>query len=139
MRQIRYLWLIVLQVVLTSCGPTVMTINDLKFLRKGMSAREVASTLPIQYTRTFEIDNNPLYVIHTYPLLVEKVVTGGGVGYGGAGGYSAPAPTTTFSTENSVFLIYRNERLRYWGMMGEIQKSEDVEMQQLAPRLLEFR
>jgi len=34
-----------------------------------------------------------------------------------------------------VLLIFGKSGLRYWGMMGDIQKSEDVEMQELAPRL----
>jgi hypothetical protein len=40
--------------------------------------------------------------------------------------------STTYDYTNVFYLIYRGGRLRYWGMMSEIQKSEDLEIQENA-------
>lgn len=98
-----------------------------------MTIDSVTKLLPIRPTNVINLDSIPSYVVHSYPLTIEVFATGGSAG--GVGGASAPMPTTYTSINSAVLLIFGKSGLRYWGMMGDIQKSEDVEMQELAPRL----
>lgn len=125
-----------LSILLVSCGPKSLTFHDLKLLRKGMPVDSVSQMLPIERTRTYTVSGKQDYLVHSYPLLIAQVTqtSSYGGGYGGfGGGYSAPMTTsTTYDYTNVFYLIYRGGRLRYWGMMNEIQKSEDLEIQENA-------
>ena len=99
-------------------------------LRIGMRVREVDSVLAIQPNRIVTLSRLPEYDVHIYPLVVD-VVRKNALSLN-----RMVLPLYMTSTiVDSLYLIFRQGQLRYWGSMSDLQKSEDHEIHVLAPIL----
>jgi len=132
MKNLTSIMVVCLACLAVSCGPKALTFHDVQYLRKGMPLDSVTAMLPIEHDGAYTVSAKAEYLVHAYPLLTEKIKTSNSYGGGTTGGYSV---TTSTDLVNAFYLIYRGGRLRYWGMMSDIQRSEDLEVQEAAPAL----
>lgn len=123
---------------LQSCGVGFITYNQMGQLHKGDSPEVVESVLDMDspdYTRI--TGNGIVYTIRYYPLNTGYAETTHTTSTPGAFG----TEIRTKHTKREFFLnravvVYKNDRLLYWGMMGELSKSEDPEVAELAPQIV---
>lgn len=123
-------------ILAAGCGATSVTYNQLGALNKGMERRQAQEALPLQprESRTVTIGGSA-YIVDIYSLVTAEQTSsgsGGGLGFGIGLGSATPR-VTTFT--NDLYLLYRNDKLRYWGMMGDYSKTEDLQIAEIAPEL----
>lgn len=131
-------------VMIAGCAPPYVTHNQLNRLRKGMQHESVLDLLSIS-------PDNPLrlpvrsgnYTVEFYPLQVAQTskteYTRNPFVQRDNNGYIKPGQQETTSrrvksdVKANVYFLYQDDRLRYWGMMGDFSKSDDPEVLELAP------
>lgn len=123
------LWLAICSILATGCGPTMVTYDNLGALNKGMERARAQEALPIrpQESRTLTVGGRT-YVVDIYPLMTAGTRTQSS--YGTTVGASIAVALT-----NDLYMLYQNDRLRYWGMMGDYSKTEDLQIAEIAPEL----
>jgi hypothetical protein len=88
--------------------------------------------MSIQETGTFKIEHGRKYLLKSFPMFHEDVITGSSPG-GSVGLVNMPSDRrVAFTLTTKVYLIFTDDRLRYWGLLEELQKSEDTEIQEIA-------
>jgi len=129
------IWIILLLalcfILAAGCEATSVTYDSLGSLNKGMKrtvARESLSVRPRE-SRIVTIGGST-YVVDIYRLVTAEEETSSGFTPGFR--YSTSS-VTTFT--NDLYLLYRDDNLRYWGMMGDYSKTEDSRIAEIAPEL----
>jgi len=118
----------------TGCQPDFVTINNLHRLQKGMTRAQVSDVLPKDPTMQRQITVDGVrYTIDDYPLQTAQAKSETRT-YNASMSVTTVTRTTTDYT-NILLLLYDNAGLRYWGMIQDYSKSEDPQMQQVAPFL----
>lgn len=116
------------------CAPQFIAVNDLHHLRKGMPREEVLDELPRSptNTRSFTVDGRT-WTVDDFPLQTSQdKTTTTEINY--TTNTRRQVETTTDFT-NIFLCLYQNGRLRYWGMLGDFSKSEDLQMAELSEYL----
>ncbi len=123
---------------LTGCGPQFLTYNSIGFLQKGMDQASVHDKMDVSASSTITIfEQGQTYVFEYYPLqTAQSKSTNTTNNYGAFGQVTSKITTTTITDHtNTLIVLYKERRLRYWGMMGDFSKSEDPEILAIAPAI----
>lgn len=120
--------------MLAACQPQFITVNDLHRLEKGMTAKAVNDMLPrdADDTKQFVVDGTR-YFAELYPLETSQDKKQERTQYLGSQRERITNVTTHYV--NTFVLLYDGRGLRYWGMLGDFDKSEDADIRALSPRL----
>lgn len=112
-------------ILAAGCGAVSLTYESLGALNKGMERAKVQETLDIRprESRTLTIGGRT-YIVDVYPLVTAAAKSRGAYG-------SSVAVDLT----NDLYMLYQNDKLRYWGMMGDYSKTEDLQIAEIAPEL----
>ncbi len=125
---------IFLVTALTSCRTTV-TYNSLSNLQKGMSINAVENNLSpfikFDYKQEYKLNSNGKnYIVHIVPFSIGQE-------------YSdekwAELHIQLQLVSNPFYLLYQDNKLRYWGITNEFTRSEDSEIQAIAKNLPKAR
>lgn len=119
--------------VLLGCEPEIMTYQNLRTLRKGMSHEQVAREITKNPKKrdTILVDGNP-YVLDKYVLVTSQRTSTSTYPSGAGGTWSS---TSTTDITNIFVCLFDRDKLRYWGMIGDYSKSEDEQIQRIAPHV----
>jgi len=123
---------------LAGCGPQFLTYNSISFLQKGMDQSKVRERMDVSATNTITIhEKGQTYVFEYYPLQTAQTKSSSTTNSYGSYGQVTRSVTTTTTTDhtNTFIVLYKDRSLRYWGMMGDFSKSEDPEIQAIAPAI----
>lgn len=126
---------ITLVFVTVACSPHA-TYNQLNDLRKAMPLDEARSKLPTEINGTNDFSfQQSKYHIEYYNLQTSfKKQT-----YSQNAVWSPFKETETTETRttdlNTVIIVYRDNKVRYWGFLGDYAKSEDPDMFLISPIL----
>jgi hypothetical protein len=77
------------------------------------------------------------WMLEYYPLQTAQTTRTSTSNTYGANGMvtSSVMTSTTTNHTHTLILLYKDRRLRYWGMMGDYSKSEDPEILSIAPAI----
>lgn len=123
---------------LVACGPQFVTYNSIGFLQKGMDQEKVHDNMDVSSTSTITIfEQGQTWVFEYYPLQTAQTKSKNTSNSYGANGMVTSSVVTTTITDHThtLILLYKERRLRYWGMMGDYSKSEDPEILAIAPAI----
>lgn len=131
-RVLSCLGLIVL--MMAACQPKFITVNDLHRLEKGMTAKAVNDVLSrdADDTKQFVVDGTR-YFAELYPLETSQDKKQERTQMLGSQRERITNVTTHYV--NTFVLLYDGRGLRYWGMLGDFDKSEDADIRALSSRL----
>lgn len=128
MRILFFIAITALVAVLGACK-TYMGYDELRHLRKGMSAREAEEGFDLEPVATYNIAYEGVrYEARKYDMQIGTTTTTSSTGgYMGANGSYVPATTYTSKYANTMgyILLFRDNRLLYWGFLAEFSKSEE--------------
>ncbi|MCX6139662.1 MAG: hypothetical protein NTX15_02335, partial [Candidatus Kapabacteria bacterium] len=134
MRYPLFLALSATAILIVGCQPDFLTYNNLHKLQKGMTRAQVLEELPKSPTNTRSLSaDGHSYTIDDFPLQTAQAKSKT-QNYNGYTGVTTTTRTTTDYT-NIFLCLFENGRLRYWGMIGDFSKTEDVQMQSVAPSI----
>lgn len=123
---------------LGSCK-TYMGYDELRHLRKGMSAREAEKEFNLEPMATYNILHEGItYEARKYSMQIGTTQTTSSTGgYVGANGVFVPTTTYTKNYANTMgyILLFRDNRLLYWGFLTEFSKAEDPLITSLSAEL----
>lgn len=134
----RYFTLGLIFALTASSCKTYTSYDDLMHLKKGMSSRDAEKEFDLEASKEYKISQNgTTYLAKRYQMQIGTTTTTTSSGGGfGPGGYSAPVTTTTKSANTVGYvLLFREDRLLYWGFLQEFSKSEDPTMLELSAQL----
>lgn len=122
---------VALAVLAVGCQQTNLSYNNLHRLQKGLTRAQVTALLPVAQSksRTFSAEGRE-FAVDEYPLLTAQSQSTSSSPMGRPSGI-----IHTASSFNTFLCLFENGRLRYWGMLGDFSKSEDVLMQSIAPSI----
>ncbi|GAB1430105.1 hypothetical protein MASR2M18_09380 [Ignavibacteria bacterium] len=113
---------------LGSCK-TYMGYDELRHLRKGMSSGEAEKQFELEPASKYNITHKSAsYEARRYSMQIGTTQTTASTGgYVGANGVYVPGTTYTSNQANTLgyILLFRDNRLLYWGFLTEFSKSED--------------
>jgi hypothetical protein len=143
MHQRRTVWWAVLMALLclvglVACGPQFVTYNSIGFLQKGMDQKTVHDNMDVSSTSTVTIfEQGQTWMFEYYPLQTAQTKSSNTSYTYGANGVPTMRTTTTTTTDHThtLIVLYKDRRLRYWGMLGDFSKSEDPEILAIAPAI----
>ncbi len=119
------------------CQPNFVTINNLHRLQKGMTRAQVDDVLPKSATNTRQITVDGVrYTIDDFPLQTAQAKSETRSTNSITGNTTVTRTTTDYV--NKLLLLYDGKGLRYWGMIADYDKSEDPEIQRLAPTIYQL-
>ncbi|MCO6465282.1 MAG: hypothetical protein J5I53_01575 [Bradyrhizobiaceae bacterium] len=126
--QYRIIVTLALCALVTSCTGEFLTIHTLRKLQKGIDKQEAMNLLPaeVRGVNSFS-DNGRPYTVVIYDLQTSESKSTEQRYYG-------KVKVTTHHT-NYLYLLFQDNKLRYWGMMQDYEKSEDPEMRLLASKV----
>ncbi len=123
-----FLFLAILSIALNSCK-TYMGYDELRHLRKGMSARDAESEFDLEPKKIYTIRHEgATYQARRYDMQIGvSTTTTTDPGFVGTNGVYNYGTTTQKKSANTIgyLLLFRDDRLLYWGFLQEFSKSED--------------
>ncbi|MBK6292267.1 MAG: hypothetical protein IPF59_11070 [Ignavibacteria bacterium] len=124
--------------VVLGCEPGMITYQNLRTLQKGMTHEQVAREITKNpKKRDTILVGGQSYVIDEYSIVTLQYQSTSyypsSTGNVAAGTYRTEPITTTTDITNIFVCLFEKDKLRYWGMIGDFSKSEDDEMQRVAP------
>lgn len=126
---------ILLMFLLSSCYTSYVTNNELNNLYKGMTKVEFREIVTAKPKIEFSVNIGD----KEYEVVVTSLLIGLVKQYGGStstlNSIFVSVPERREYTASTIFL-FSDKGLRYWGMRNEYSKSEDKEIANLAPELL---
>lgn len=116
---------------------TYTSYDELRHLSKGMSSRDAEKEFDLEPTAEYKISHEgATYLAKRYPMQigVTTTTTSSGGSFNAATGMYTPGISTTSKSANTVgyLLLFRDDRLLYWGFLQEFAKSEDPLMLSLS-------
>ncbi len=131
-------------VTIAGCAPSYVTHNQLNRLQKGMRHENVLDLLSISPDAPLRLPvKSGDYTIEFYPLQVAQTskiehtrnpfFRRDTDGYSKYGEQETTSKRVKSDVKANVYFLYQDDRLRYWGMMGDFSKSDDPEVLELAP------
>ncbi|NQW29840.1 MAG: hypothetical protein HQ472_04945 [Ignavibacteria bacterium] len=137
--------------LLVSCMPNVVTHNQLNQLQKGMVQADVQKKLDVdpEGKKSFTVEGIQ-YSIEYYPLQTAQkkestyrpnylYKSGGSKNWADANdGKRWIKDEKTVDLTEDMYCLYQGGKLRYWGMVGEFAKSEDLQIQALNSEFFKY-
>ncbi len=116
-------WLLIfgIAVLLSSCGTHLFTMDDIMMLEKGISRKEVQKMVDLEPRLGKKFSNEgKVYSCEMYHLKVSERTEGR---FDAKGNYS----TSKIDIYDEYFFLYdSNDRVFYWGFLGELTASDDT-------------
>lgn len=124
-------------VAVSSCK-TYTSYDDLMHLKKGMSSHDAEKEFGLEAKSEYKISQSgAAYLAKRYQMQIGTTTsTSSSGGSFGPGGYT-PGPTITTTSANTVgyLLLFRDDRLLYWGFLQEFAKCEDTTIMGLSSQI----
>lgn len=117
--------------VLFGCEPEIMTYQKLRTLQKGMSHEQVAREITMNPKKrdTILVDGQS-FVLDKYVIVTSQRTSTSTYPSGSGGTWSSTSAT---DITNIFVCLFEKDKLRYWGMIGDYSKSDDEQIQRIAP------
>ena len=152
----KFIVVIGLILFLSSCAVNQITMNQIQTIEKGISIEECIKMLGSKKPKyEFIIQFNDLdYFIQIYDMVVRQEEhhyygkntfgkNGGNISLQ-FGGFTPPSPPTIDMPKHHSYtqtytepysFVFLDDKLLYWGLFEELNKSEDVAITELAPEI----